>query len=81
MHACITGGKYSTVLAHIMTLLNKRHNYGLKLVLLSIDEGIAGMCTYCPTHSIYGLCNIIATFIYYKVIVDNCDFHGEFSLA
>lgn len=25
-----------------MTLLNKRHNYGLELFLLSIDEGITG---------------------------------------
>jgi cytoplasmic tRNA 2-thiolation protein 1 len=35
-------GKDSTVLAHIMTLLNARHSYGLSLHLLSIDEGIAG---------------------------------------
>lgn len=32
----------STVLAHIMTLLNRRHDYGLDLFLLSIDEGITG---------------------------------------
>ncbi|XP_064471138.1 cytoplasmic tRNA 2-thiolation protein 1-like [Ornithodoros turicata] len=37
-----SGGKDSTVLAYIMKLLNDRHNYGLKLVLLSIDEGITG---------------------------------------
>ncbi|BBN09056.1 cytoplasmic tRNA 2-thiolation protein 1 [Marchantia polymorpha subsp. ruderalis] len=37
-----SGGKDSTVLAHIMTLLNKRHDYGLDLFLLSIDEGITG---------------------------------------
>lgn len=37
-----SGGKDSTVLAHIMTLLNKRYDYGLDLYLLSIDEGIAG---------------------------------------
>jgi len=37
-----SGGKDSTVLAHVMTLLNERYDYGLKLVLLSIDEGIAG---------------------------------------
>lgn len=30
------------MLAHIMTLLNKRYDYGLDLYLLSIDEGIAG---------------------------------------
>lgn len=32
----------STVLAHIMTLLNERYDYGLDLQLLSIDEGISG---------------------------------------
>ena len=32
----------STVLAHIMKLLNDRYNYGLNLFLLSIDEGITG---------------------------------------
>lgn len=32
----------STVLAHILTLLNARHSYGLDLFLLSIDEGITG---------------------------------------
>lgn len=37
-----SGGKDSTVLAHIMTLLNDRYGYGLDLHLLSIDEGIAG---------------------------------------
>uniref|UniRef100_A0A182V0J0 Cytoplasmic tRNA 2-thiolation protein 1 n=1 Tax=Anopheles merus TaxID=30066 RepID=A0A182V0J0_ANOME len=37
-----SGGKDSTVLAHVMNLLNKRYNYGLDLVLLSIDEGITG---------------------------------------
>ncbi|KAL7004355.1 cytosolic thiouridylase subunit Ctu1 [Cystobasidiomycetes sp. EMM_F5] len=37
-----SGGKDSTVLAHIMTLLNERHDYGLDLQLLSIDEGISG---------------------------------------
>ena len=36
------GGKDSTVLAHILTLLNERHSYGLDLFLLSIDEGITG---------------------------------------
>ena len=53
MHACMpdsnslyAGGKDSTVLAHLLTLLNKRHSYGLQLFLLSIDEGITGMqCT------------------------------------
>lgn len=37
-----SGGKDSTVLAYMMKLLNERHNYGLKLVLLSVDEGITG---------------------------------------
>ena len=37
-----TGGKDSTVLAHILTLLNQRHDYGLELLLLSVDEGITG---------------------------------------
>lgn len=32
----------STVLAHVMTTLNARYNYGLDLTLLSIDEGITG---------------------------------------
>ena len=38
-----SGGKDSTVLAYIMKTLNDRYNYGLKLVLLSIDEGITGI--------------------------------------
>lgn len=37
-----SGGKDSTVLAHVMTTLNQRYNYGLDLYLLSIDEGIKG---------------------------------------
>ena len=37
-----SGGKDSTVLASVLKTLNKRHNYGLSLVLLSIDEGIKG---------------------------------------
>jgi cytoplasmic tRNA 2-thiolation protein 1 len=37
-----SGGKDSTVLAHVMTLLNERYQYGLDLLLLSIDEGITG---------------------------------------
>ena len=36
------GGKYSTVLAYVLSLLNQKHDYGLDLLLLSIDEGIAG---------------------------------------
>ncbi len=30
------------MLAHILTTLNERYNYGLDLFLLSIDEGITG---------------------------------------
>lgn len=38
----VSGGKDSTVLAHLLTLLNERHGYGLQLFLLAIDEGIRG---------------------------------------
>ncbi|KAJ8977533.1 hypothetical protein NQ317_010053 [Molorchus minor] len=37
-----SGGKDSTVLAYVMKLLNEKYDYRLKLVLLSIDEGITG---------------------------------------
>jgi cytoplasmic tRNA 2-thiolation protein 1 len=37
-----SGGKDSTVLASVLKTLNERHDYGLELVLLSIDEGIKG---------------------------------------
>ncbi|TXT15647.1 hypothetical protein VHUM_00150 [Vanrija humicola] len=37
-----SGGKDSTVLAHVLTILNRRYDYGLDLHLLSIDEGIKG---------------------------------------
>ncbi|RWS31566.1 cytoplasmic tRNA 2-thiolation protein 1-like protein [Leptotrombidium deliense] len=37
-----SGGKDSTVLAYVLKTLNDRHDYGLELVLLSIDEGISG---------------------------------------
>ncbi|KAH9059316.1 hypothetical protein EDB87DRAFT_1684715 [Lactarius vividus] len=37
-----SGGKDSTVLAHVMKTLNERYQYGLNLFLLSIDEGITG---------------------------------------
>jgi len=37
-----SGGKDSTVLAHVMKTLNERHGYGLDLLLLSVDEGITG---------------------------------------
>ncbi|CAL5346477.1 unnamed protein product [Camellia sinensis] len=32
----------STVLAYVLSELNHRHNYGVNLFLLSVDEGIAG---------------------------------------
>jgi cytoplasmic tRNA 2-thiolation protein 1 len=37
-----SGGKDSTVLASVLKSLNERYDYGLDLVLLSIDEGIKG---------------------------------------
>ncbi|XP_052202156.1 cytoplasmic tRNA 2-thiolation protein 1 [Diospyros lotus] len=37
-----SGGKDSTVLAYVLSELNRRHNYGLDLFLLSVDEGITG---------------------------------------
>ena len=37
-----SGGKDSTVLASVLKTLNERHNYGLNLMLLSVDEGIKG---------------------------------------
>lgn len=38
----VSGGKDSTVLAYVLDLLNRRHHYGLDIVLLCFDEGIAG---------------------------------------
>lgn len=35
-----SGGKDSTVLAYVLFVLNRRYNYGLRFVLLSVDEGI-----------------------------------------
>ena len=32
----------STVLAYVLKKLNEEYNYGLKLILLSVDEGITG---------------------------------------
>ncbi|XP_054779977.1 cytoplasmic tRNA 2-thiolation protein 1 isoform X1 [Prosopis cineraria] len=37
-----SGGKDSTVLAYVLSKLNKKHDYGLDLFLLSVDEGITG---------------------------------------
>lgn len=44
-----SGGKDSTVLAYMLKHLNEKYSYGLKLVLLSIDEGITGCFLYCFT--------------------------------
>jgi hypothetical protein len=32
----------STVLAHVLKVLNERYKYGVELTLLSVDEGIRG---------------------------------------
>lgn len=32
----------STVLAYVLKKLNQEYDYGLKLILLSVDEGITG---------------------------------------
>ncbi|XP_078448191.1 cytoplasmic tRNA 2-thiolation protein 1-like isoform X2 [Wolffia australiana] len=37
-----SGGKDSTVLAYVLSKLNREYNYGLDLFLLSVDEGITG---------------------------------------
>lgn len=37
-----SGGKDSTVLAYVLKLLNEKYDYGVELILLSIDEGITG---------------------------------------
>ncbi|KAK9473607.1 uncharacterized protein V1510DRAFT_362844 [Dipodascopsis tothii] len=37
-----SGGKDSTVLAHVLKTLNERYDYGVDFHLLSIDEGITG---------------------------------------
>ncbi|KAF2116102.1 hypothetical protein BDV96DRAFT_42840 [Lophiotrema nucula] len=37
-----SGGKDSTVLASVLKTLNERYDYGVELILLSIDEGIKG---------------------------------------
>lgn len=42
MAVAASGGKDSTVLAYVLKHLNEKYKYNLKLVLLSIDEGITG---------------------------------------
>ncbi|KAK6110527.1 Cytoplasmic tRNA 2-thiolation protein 1 [Brugia pahangi] len=37
-----SGGKDSTVLIHVLNKLNQKHDYGLDIILLSVDEGITG---------------------------------------
>ena len=37
-----SGGKDSTVLASVLKTLNERYDYGIDLLLLSVDEGIKG---------------------------------------
>ncbi|XP_027487611.1 cytoplasmic tRNA 2-thiolation protein 1 [Corapipo altera] len=37
-----SGGKDSTVLAHVLSRLDRCHNLGLRLALLAVDEGISG---------------------------------------
>ncbi|OMJ82154.1 hypothetical protein SteCoe_17230 [Stentor coeruleus] len=37
-----SGGKDSTVLIHLLHLLNQKYDYGLNLHLLAVDEGIKG---------------------------------------
>ena len=39
----VSGGKDSTVLAHVLNALNERHNLGLHLLLVCVDEGIEGL--------------------------------------
>jgi len=38
----VSGGKDSTVLAHVLSKLNKERGYDLNLMLLAVDEGIQG---------------------------------------
>ncbi|VDP19187.1 unnamed protein product [Soboliphyme baturini] len=38
----VSGGKDSAVLLHTLYVLNKRHNYGLNLLMVAVDEGIVG---------------------------------------
>jgi len=38
----VSGGKDSTVLMHVLTMLNEKYKYGVNLHFLSVDEGICG---------------------------------------
>ena len=62
-----SGGKDSTALAHILSLLNERHAYGLDLFLLSVDEGISGyrddsLATVRRNEAFYGIPLTIVSF-------------------
>lgn len=64
-----SGGKDSTVLAQVLKTLNERYNYELKLVLLSIDEGITGKnytMVFFWIWRFYYLLYIFQVFKYYK---------------
>lgn len=37
-----SGGKDSTVVAHVLNKLNKEKNYGVEFMMLAVDEGIKG---------------------------------------
>ena len=41
-----SGGKDSTVLMHVLYTLNQRHNMGISIQLVTIDEGIHGYRDY-----------------------------------
>uniref|UniRef100_A0A915I2A9 tRNA(Ile)-lysidine/2-thiocytidine synthase N-terminal domain-containing protein n=1 Tax=Romanomermis culicivorax TaxID=13658 RepID=A0A915I2A9_ROMCU len=38
----VSGGKDSSVVLHVLDLLNQRYQYGVNLVMVAIDEGIVG---------------------------------------
>lgn len=62
-----SGGKDSTVLAYVLCELNKRHDYGLDLFLLSVDEGISGyrddsLAAVHRNQEAYGLPLLIVTY-------------------
>lgn len=59
-----SGGKDSTVLAHVLKTLNERYNYELKLVLLSIDEGITGNIIQYYNVFLLLLCYVTKNYLY-----------------
>ncbi len=92
-----SGGKDSTVLAYILGELNQRHDYGLDLFLLSVDEGIRGyrddsLATVARNEKQYGIPLLVVSYrdLYgwtMDEIVEeigtkgNCTFCGVFSPA